>query len=295
MKKFLAVCLAAVMMLGASACSKEKAKEGDDQAAVKTEKQKVIIGLDDQFPPMGFRDDAGELVGFDIDLAKEACARMGVEPVFQPIDWKAKELELNEKKVDILWNGLTILPERREVMLFTDPYIQNVQIIVTRPDAGIAAKADLAGKAIGVQADSSAINAMEADAETFASFGSLNEYATNILAFADLDIGRVDAVVVDSIVAMYYIAENNANFIVLEENFGDEEYGVAVRLDDTELHANLQEAINSMIVDGVAADISTKWFNTDIMMFTAADIEVIDPDNSDVIDTMNEVTDETAE
>jgi len=255
MKKFTAICLAALMMLGMGACGTKDADK----------KEQLIIGLDDQFPPMGFRDNAGEIVGFDIDLAKEACERMGYEPVFQPIEWSTKELELSTDKVDVLWNGLTITDARKEAMLFTAPYIQNVQVIVTKPDSGIATKADLAGKTIGLQAGSSALDAVEADADTFVTFAAINEYENNVLAFTDLSIGRVDAVVVDSIVALYYILENDSDFIVLEENFGDEDYGVAVKLGRTDLIDALQSALDDMVADGTAAEISNNWFNRNIM------------------------------
>ena len=279
MKKFAALCLAAVLMLGVGACTpkEEVAVTPSEDAVVETsedvvpseeitELEELVIGLDDQFPPMGFRDDAGEIIGFDIDLAVEACARMGYKPVFQPIDWSTKEIELSSGNVDMLWNGLTITDARKEVMLFTAPYIQNVQIIVTKADSGLATKADLADKKIGLQAASSALDAVQADADTFAAFAAIEEYENNVLAFADLEIGRVDAVVVDSIVGYYYIQENGADFVVLEENFGDEDYGVAVRLDETELGDALQAALNDMIADGTAAEISNKWFNEDIMV-----------------------------
>ncbi len=231
-----------------------------------TEGKTIIVGLDDNFPPMGFRDDNGEIVGFDIDLAKEAAARMGVNIEFQPIDWKAKELELKAKKIDVLWNGLTITEPRKENMLFTQAYLKNRQVIVVTDASGIKTKADLAGKIIGLQNDSSAVDAVDKD-ETFkASIQEPVKYDNNVLAFQDLGIGRIDAVVVDEIVAKYYMTNNTNNFVLLEEHLGEEEYGIATRLEETELRDQIQTALKSMSDDGTATKISEKWFGGDIFL-----------------------------
>ncbi len=109
-------------------------------SAAAVEGQTVVVGLDDNFPPMGFRDDKNELVGFDIDMARAAAEHAGLKVEFKPIDWSAKESELNSKRVDMLWNGLTITDERKQNILFSNPYMENHQIIVVRPDAGIKPK-----------------------------------------------------------------------------------------------------------------------------------------------------------
>ena len=122
---------------------------------------KIVVGLDDNFPPMGFRDEKNELVGFDIDMAKEATKRLGMEVEFKPIDWSAKEAELNGKRIDVLWNGLTILESRKQHIAFTDPYMANRQIIIVKAGSDIADKTGLAGKVVGVQESSSAVDAMK--------------------------------------------------------------------------------------------------------------------------------------
>ncbi|HNK54426.1 MAG TPA: amino acid ABC transporter substrate-binding protein, partial [Ottowia sp.] len=165
---------------------------------------RIVIGLDDNFPPMGFRDDKNQLVGFDIDLAREAGKRLGIEVEFKPIDWNAKEAELSGKRVDVLWNGLTITEERKKNIAFTAPYMQNHQIVVVKADAAIKAKADLAGKVVGVQDGSSAVEAIEKDAATAQSFKQLKKYGDNVTALMDLSAGRVDAVVLDEVVGRYY-------------------------------------------------------------------------------------------
>ena len=135
----------------------------------------VVMGLDDSFPPMGFRNEQNELVGFDIDMAREAAKRAGLTVELKPIDWSAKESELNSKRVDMLWNGLTITPQRQQQLLLSKPYMDNHQIIVVRPDGGINTKADLADKVVAVQDGSSAVEAVEADPTVAKSLKELNK------------------------------------------------------------------------------------------------------------------------
>lgn len=287
MKKFISIALASSMLFAMAGCGGssdaaattesapeettasaegETAAEGETNAVAempKLSQDTIVIGLDDEFPPMGFRDANNEIVGFDIDLAKAAGEKLGVEVQFQPIDWNAKEIELESGKVDALWNGLTITDERKESMDFTAPYIMNKQIIVVKNDSDIQSKADLEGKLVGIQDGSSAVDAVNAD--ELASAMELSTYDTNILALADLDIGRVDAVVADEIVLRYYLANNENDFRVIEDgDFGDEVYGVAVKKGNAELKDALQAALDAMDADGTAAEISNKWFEEDI-------------------------------
>ncbi|NMG76123.1 transporter substrate-binding domain-containing protein [Aromatoleum diolicum] len=225
---------------------------------------KIVVGLDDNFPQMGFRDAQNQLVGFDIDLAREAAKRLGAEVEFKPIDWSAKEAELNGKRVDALWNGLTITEERKQNIGFTAPYMENRQIVVVVASSPIKTKADLAGKVVGVQDGSSAVDAVQKDAAA-KSIKELKKFADNVTALMDLTTGRLDALVVDEVVGRYYTAKKPGEYLVLDENFGTEEYGVGTRKDDTELLARLQKAMDEMKQDGTAARISTQWFGKDIV------------------------------
>ena len=252
--------LAAATLL--TACGKKREAPA---AVAPVAAQTIVIGLDDNFPPMGFRDDKGELVGFDIDLAREAGKRIGVEVSFKPIDWNAKEAELNGKRVDVLWNGLTITEERKANILFTTPYLENHQIIVVTEKSPIKTKAQLAGKVVGVQDGSSAVEAIEKDAAAAKAIKELKKFGDNVTALMDLSAGRLDALVVDEVVGRYYTAKKPGEYRVLEENFGTEDYGVGTRKDDTELMAKLQKAMDEMKADGAAATISTKWFGKDIV------------------------------
>ena len=200
-----------------------------------------------------------------IDLAKEVGKRMGMKVVLQQINWDTKELELDSGNIDVIWNGLTMTDERQEAMDFTDPYLENDQVIVVKKDADIKIKADLAGKNVGVQKGSSAYEAFTSDAISKEAAG-LNEYPENVSALSDLGIGRIDAVVVDSVVARYYISTENAEFIILEESLSPELYGVAVKKGNKELLTQIQDAMDAMAEDGTMAEISTKWFGEDIVV-----------------------------
>lgn len=226
---------------------------------------KIVVGLDDNFPPMGFRDEKNELVGFDVDMAKEATKRLGIEVEFKPIDWSAKEAELNGKRVDVLWNGLTILESRKQHIAFTDPYMANRQIIIVKAGTDITDKAGLAGKVVGVQEASSAVDAMKKDEAVFNSFKEFKQFGDNITALMDLETGRLDAVVVDEVVGRFHVAKKPDTYVVLEENFGTEDYGVGFRKDDTELLGKVNQSLKDMKADGAAAEISKKWFGENIV------------------------------
>lgn len=267
----LVLCLAlGLMFTGCGKTSDESAAPEPAQADASwediKEKGAIVVGLDDAFPPMGFRDEKNEIVGFDVDLAKEAAKRLGVEAKFQPIVWDTKVEELDSGNIDVIWNGLTITDERKTQMLFTKPYIQDRQIIVVTPDSDIKGKADLAGKKVGIQAASSAIEAVEADAATYATIkDSLLEFESNDLALRDLKGGGVQAVVVDEVVGRYYISKHPGEYKVLEENFGVEEFGVGLRLTDEAFLAELEKVLDEMKADGTASEISKKWFGDDII------------------------------
>ena len=264
--------LAAGFLLAACGNNNGNTPEGNPSSsqAAKSESApaamtKIIIGLDDNFPPMGFRDEKSEIVGFDIDLAREAAKRLDREVEFKPIDWGAKEAELNSGRVDVLWNGLTITEERKKNISFTAPYMENHQIIVVVASSPIKTKADLAGKIVGAQEGSSAIGAIERDTAATRVIKEVKRYGDNVTALMDLTTGRIDALVVDEVVGRYYTSKKPDQYVVLEENFGTEEYGVGTRQSDTELLSSLNNALDAMKQDGTAAQIATKWFGKDII------------------------------
>ena len=228
---------------------------------------KLVIGLDDQFPPMGFRDETNQLVGFDIELAQAVCDRLGIEAVPTPIDWTTKEFELNGGKVDVLWNGLTITEERQDAMLMSPAYIANAQVIVVRSDSGIATLSDLAGKTVALQEGSSADEAY-AGCPAAGTEKELVKAPENITLFSDLKIGRIDAVVIDKVFGDYYIAENGEGLLtILEEQLADEEYGIAFRKDNQQLADLILTTLDQLVQDGTAAQISQRWFGEDRITF----------------------------
>lgn len=242
-------------------CSKE-AQTADTWEELQT-RGYFIMGLDDTFAPMGFRDSNGELVGFDVELAKEVSKRIGLEVQFQPIDWSLKETELDAKNIDVIWNGYTITESRKEKVAFSEPYLDNSQIIVTMASSNIASKSELAGKSIAVQKESSAYDAVMKDEAFVNALGEeVVQFDTNNEAFMDLEAGRVDAIVVDEVLARYYMKlRGEEQYFVLEEDFGKEQYGIGIRKQDATLLEKINAAMNEMKQDGTYDSIKNNWFS----------------------------------
>jgi len=247
---------AAVLLIGCGSQPK--------QAAQTKLPEKIVIGLDDNFPPMGFRDNAGNLIGFDIDLANEAGKRLGTKVEFKPIDWDSKEAALKSKKVDMLWNGLTITEKRKENIAFSKPYMNNKQILVVRSDSQVQTPADLAGKVLGTQEGSSSVDALDKNADFKKSLKDVKMYGDFVAALMDLEVGRIDGVLIDSVVGRYNIEKKPDKFRILEGSMGDEEFGVGMRKEDTMLCDKLNETLKAMSADGTMAKLSDKWFKSDI-------------------------------
>ncbi|OZI42485.1 amino acid ABC transporter substrate-binding protein [Bordetella genomosp. 5] len=257
--------LTALLMVSASALLVACGQGDNAPAPAAAAAKKIVVGLDDNFPPMGFRDEKNQLVGFDIDMAREAGKRMGLDMEFKPIDWNAKEAELNGKRVDMLWNGLTITEERKKNIGFTAPYMENHQIILVANASPIKTKADLSGRVVGAQDGSSAVDAIKKDAPVAGSLKELKLFGDNVTALMDLSVGRLDAVVVDEVVGRYLAAKRAGEYRVLDENFGTEDYGVGLRKEDTELLKKLDDTLVAMKKDGTSAKIATQWFGADII------------------------------
>lgn len=233
-----------------------------------SEGKTFTVGFDAEFPPYGYRDDSGEYVGFDLDLAEEVCKRNGWTLVKQPIDWDAKDMELSSRTIDCIWNGFT-MNGREEMYTWTEPYVDNSQVFVVPSASGIVSKSDLAGKIVAVQKDSSALAALndEENAENIAlrdSFAELIEYADYNTAFMDLEQGAVDAVAIDIGVASYQIEQREAGaYVMLEEALATEQYGVGFLLGNEELRDQVQDTLYKMVEDGTFAKIAEEWGLTD--------------------------------
>ena len=233
-------------------------------------KGELILGLDASFPPMGFMNDDGEIVGYDIDVAKAVCDKLGVKLVCQPIDWDAKDMELANGNIDCIWNGLTVTEERQETYSMSMNYLQNAQVVVVLGDSEVQTLADLAGKTIAVQSGSSAAEAVDANEAFKASLaGAPVEYADYAMALMDLDNKGVDGVVMDVIVANYFITTKQANYRVLEEQLAPEYYAIGFRKADVALTEAVNGLLKELAADGTLAKISTEWFGQDISIVPA--------------------------
>lgn len=248
-----------------SAAETEKEASG---SAVQTASGKFTVGFDQEFPPMGFVGADGQYTGYDLALASEVAKRLGLEFVAQPINWDAKDMELESGNIDCIWNGFT-MQGREDAYSWVGPYMANNQVFVVNADAEIKTLADLAGKAVEVQKDSSGLAALneEANAALRGSFGTLTEVADYNTALMDLESGAADAVCMDSVVAGYQITSSGKNMRILDEKLSAEEYGIGFKKGEDALATTVKEALLEMKADGIVEDISKEWFG-DAAVFT---------------------------
>ena len=250
-------------MLALTGCG-DKDKEADADA-----KETIIVGLDDTFAPMGFRDESGELVGFDIDLARAVAEELGMNVEFKPIDWKAKEAELSAGTVDCLWNGMSVTPDRIEGMALTYKYLNNKIVLMSLADSDldVTSAEQLKDLKIGTQAGSAALEMLQAN-EAYDSFkDNISEYDKYDTAIMDLKAGRVDVIAVDQVLGEY--TNNNLGGEMKECTYslGDDFYTIGCASDNTELRDKINDALKKLIDDGKATEISEKWFGKDIMVY----------------------------
>ena len=229
----------------------------------KKEGDTFTVGFDQNFPPMGFVGDDGEYTGFDLELAQEVCTRQGWEFVPKPIAWESKDASLNSGEIDCIWNGFT-MNGREDEYTWSDAYLDNQQVFVVRTDSGIESEADLAGKIVDVQTESSAQAALEDNPELSGTFGNLQIVPDYDTAFMDLESGAVDAIAMDVVVARYQIEARDADFTVLDYEIASEAYGIGFAKGNETLRDVVQKTLEEMAEDGTMAEISTKWFGEDI-------------------------------
>lgn len=250
------VALVAFLMLVPAASSVQAQEINKDEG--------VIIGFDDTFAPFGFKNTDGEHVGFDLDLAEEILGRLEVDYTFQPIDWSMKETELNTGNIDMIWNGYSVTPQREEIVQFSDPYIKNRQVIIVKADGDIQTKADFAGKFIATQEQSASYEAIMNDTEFAESIdgGQPVTYPTFVEVFSDLNNERVDGIVVDELLATYFLEQNGSadDYRILEDNFGEEDYAVGFRKDDAAFVEEFNAVLAEIIEDGTFDEIKSQWF-----------------------------------
>ena len=221
------------------------------------------VGFDAEFPPYGYQDDNGEYVGFDLDLAAEVCKRNDWTLEKQPINWDSKDMELDAGTIDCIWNGFTMTGRESEYT-WTCAYIDNSQVFVVKADSGITTQADLAGKDVGVQADSSALAALENEeeggaAELAKTFASLTQYGDYNTGFMELETGVIDALAMDIGVAQYQISSRGDEYVMLEEKLATEQYAVGFKLGNTELRDKVEKTLLEMAEDGTVLKIAKEW------------------------------------
>ena len=276
LRRIAAMLLAGVMAVSLVGCGGSSSGKSDDKGSVATgsavdsgsgERTKLTVGFDAEFPPYGFKD-GDTYSGFDLDLAQAVCDYYGWELVKQPIDWDSKDMELSSGTIDCIWNGFTI-NGREDDYTWSEPYIDNSQVVVVKKDAGIASMDDLSGKIMDVQADSSALAALEGEDATdvgkkvSGSLGQLIQVSNYNTAFMDLESGAVDAIAMDVGVANYEIANRDDGYVILDEEISSEQYGIGFNKGNTELRDQVQEALDALVADGSIEKIITKWSEMD--------------------------------
>ncbi|MEG1930073.1 MAG: amino acid ABC transporter substrate-binding protein [Anaerovorax sp.] len=270
MKKKVSLLLALMLIISVFAvgCGKDEPKktEVDTSLTDLQSKGTLVVGCDDQFPPMGFVGEDGKLTGFDIELAALVGEKLGVKTEPMVIDWAAKEMELNNGNIDVIWNGYTITKERNAKVEYTKPYLNNEQVIVTKADSDIKTKADLVGKNLGAQVDSSGLAALQGDKAIMDGKKSLTEYDTYMLALTDLQSDRLDAVVIDKVLINYVMTKEEGKYKVLEESMGDELYGIGCASGSVALREAIDKALDELYEDGSIETLCNKWFGENIVI-----------------------------
>lgn len=271
MKKLIALLLATLMIFALVACGEtpaapegqttaETAEGSNAEATEPADTRTFTMGIDAEYPPFSYLDDKGEYAGFDVEICKAACEKLGWQFEVFGVNWEQKLVQLDVGECDCVWSGMTILDSMKEAgYVLSAPYYDNTQVLLVKDDSGYASSADLAGKAVAVQLGTSGESLLQGDlADLAETFGSIVTCESFIKCFAELDGGAVDAVFVDMPVAKSYAAEHEG-FTVIDEGLGAEQYGIAFRADDAETCAAIEGAVAELVADGTYAAIAEKY------------------------------------
>lgn len=277
MKKKLAVVLIAALTVSTMAvgCGSSKDSSSTD---TKTESSKdsvsnggdtFTVGFDAEYPPYGYMDDDGEYTGFDLELAQAVCDLEGWTLVKKPINWDSKDMELNSGSIDCIWNGFT-MNGREDEYTFSTPYVDNSQVIVVAENSGIEKLSDLAGKTVGVQAASAALDLLNSEEEggqkaLADTFGSLNEFADYNTAFTELQAGALDALAIDIGVAKYQINSRGDGYKILDETLNTERYAIGFKKGNTELCDKVNADLEKLAEDGTVEKLAEKYEIADMV------------------------------
>lgn len=257
MKKILALILAFVMVFALCACGAGTEAPATAPAA---EAQTFTMGIDPEYPPFSYLGDDGEYTGFDVEVCKAACDLLGWNFEVFGVNWDEKLIQLDANECDCVWSGMTILDSMKEAgYVISAPYYDNTQVLLVKDGAGFASSADLAGKVVAVQLGTSGEALLNGDlADLAASFSEVITCDSFLKCFAELDGGAVDAVFVDFPVAAKYAADNEG-FVIINENLGAEQYGIAFRSGDAELCAAMEGAVAELVANGTYAEIAANY------------------------------------
>ena len=282
-KRIVGILLTAVMAVGMLAgCGGKKTDDAAQKGAASAETETsapaetagsedgrttFIVGFDAEYPPYGYMDDNGEYTGFDLELAEKVCEMEGWELKKQPIDWNFKDMELDAGKIDCIWNGFTI-NGREDEYEWSDPYVDNSQVIVVGKDSGITKLADLEGKVVGVQAASAALTVLTDEEQQKAlgdSFKELQQFADYNVAFTELQAGTLDALAIDIGVAKYQLDSRGDGFVMLDEELNKEQYGIGFKKGNTSLRNVVNADLHKLAADGTVATLAEKYGIADMI------------------------------
>lgn len=269
MKKLKLAIMSFLGVVVLAACGQGASQTDSDNWSQYEEKKSITIGFDNTFVPMGFEQKDGTYAGFDIDLAKAVFDKYGITVNWQPIDWDMKESELNKGTIDMIWNGYSATDERREKVLFTNPYMKNEQVLVTKKSSGITKTADMSGKSLGAQAGSSGYADFEANADVLKNIvkdNTATQYQTFNEALIDLQNDRIDGLLIDRVYANYYLETEGIlnDYNVFPAGFSSESFAVGARKTDTTLVDKVNQAFTELYQSGDFQKISQKWFGDDV-------------------------------
>lgn len=246
-----------------------KTNQESDTYSLAVDGQEIIVGLDDTFVPMGFRQKDGTLSGFDIDLAKAVFDRLGLTVRFQAIDWSMKETELKNQTIDLIWNGYSKTPQREEQVLFSIPYLANHQVILTSKENQFTESSQLAGKILGVQSASSGYEALESQPEILKDVvAEVVTYPTFTEGYLDVQAGRIDGLLIDELYANYYLAHdvNGAKYMTFNTDFPSETFAIGMRKSDTLLKEKIDNTLQELVTDGTYGKLTEKWFQENLTL-----------------------------
>ena len=266
MKKFLALVLASVMVLGLTACGQSSGSgEAAEEASVPTsdvsveDRTSFIMGIDPEYPPFSYLGEDGNYTGFDVEICQAACDKLGWELEVFAVNWDEKLVQLDSMECDCVWSGMTILDSMTEAgYVISAPYFDNEQVLVVKGDSGLASSADLEGKAVAVQLGTSGEALLNGDLADMA--GTFSEVVTCdsfLKCFTELEGNAVDAVFVDKPVAASYVAKHDG-LEIIDEDLGAEQYGIAFRAGDADLCEAIEGAVQELVEDGTYAEIASK-------------------------------------